>query len=166
MYSRATEKSNCYFQSNVATNMAGQKGGQRGTDTGSMGNVDLKRKESVAGIKAQSIWTSHRLFGGGVPSTSSTAFLFDPNVNVTFVRSLGTGVLSCEAVPSSTVDVDILEKPGLGAGEPPFGSGLIVNGVCGAGRVMKPAASCAANAVSTALDPFLSFFSDLPFFNG
>ena len=72
----------------------------------------------------------HYLLGSGVSIRSPSAFLFIVNPNATFVSSFVCG----------TADMDIREKPGLGADEPPFGSELVV-AVCGAGRVTKAAAS-------------------------
>ena len=50
-----------------------------------------------------------RFCGGGL-KTSSLAFLFVPNPNVTFERSLGPGVPPCEG--ESAAD-EILENPGF-----------------------------------------------------
>jgi hypothetical protein len=84
----------------------------------------------------------------GCDPANSSAFRFVPNPKATFVRSLGTGVLLCDA--ASPAD-EILENPGFGTG-----SGwlvLIIDGPevivadtrpslcdngCGAGRVMNP----------------------------
>jgi hypothetical protein len=99
------------------------------------------RKSPKPNRSVETMYT-HRLVGGDVPEASSPAFLFVPNLNTTFARSLGTGVLSCEVRPPSTADIDICDKPGLGAVEVVFGSGLIVaTGVCGAETVTKPPGS-------------------------
>lgn len=117
----------------------------------------------ISTVQTDSI--NQRRFGGGVPWASSPAFLLVPKPNVTFDLSPPSAPV-CEG--ESTAD-DILENPGLGAGEPePDGTGLaladaIKDCICGAGSVMNPlsAAICA---------PFPSFFffafSVFPFESG
>ncbi len=82
----------------------------------------------------------------------------------TFVLSAGTGVPSCV---STSAIVDILEKPGRGAGEALVdapGAGLPPLSR-GAGRVMNPVeSSCGVASLPDCF--FLFFFSVFPFESG
>lgn len=117
-----------------------------------------------------------RFLGGGDPSASSPAFLLAPNPNVTFDRSLGTGVLPCEGESIAEI-LENLDLLAVGAGEPvsgvgaidekPEGPGLVLLLACdcGAGRVMKPVESRFC-AFAFAASFFFDFFSVLLFDRG
>lgn len=94
-----------------------------------------------------------RLFGGGVPSAISPAFLFpSPITSLPLSFAPATGVPSLGLSVSTSAE-EILENPGLGAGDPLFppaiaGEAEPESGVevgmklePGAGRVMKPVES-------------------------
>lgn len=132
-------------------------------------NFDLgKRGDQQTGIQRH--FEHYRLFGGGVPLSSSPALRF-PSPMTTFVRSAGTGVPPFRGDDTSTAVEEILENPGRGAGEPLLevaapeaGAGLALY-VAGAGKVMKPVASSCDAAVFSAFF-FLFFFSVFPLANG
>ena len=108
-------------------------------------------------ISAQSSYSTpnqqpHRLFGGGVPSAASPAFLFpSPITNLPLSIAPATGVPSLGLSVSTNAD-EILENPGLGAGDPllppAWSAGEAVPDKdpelkfdAGAGRVMNPVES-------------------------
>lgn len=136
--------------------------------------LDSESVQERASPHSVSTLRHYRRFIGGVPEPSSSAFLFIPKPNATFVLSAGTGVPACDVEwePAPSPDV-ILENPAFGPGEPlarvsppPSRFGLIVTPVncdCGAGRVMNPDS---AAAFAAAMSFFFCFFSALLFANG